>query len=270
MINLTPFKNEPLADFSDERNAQAMLNALEQVESQLGREYPIVIGGDHYTTGDLSDSVNPSRFNQVVGRVHNGTRELADKALAAAGKAFETWQYVSAENRANYLFQAAAVMRRRKNEFNAWMVYEVGKSWAEAEADTCEAIDFMEFYARQALRYDAPQPLTPSPLPFEANEMKYIPLGVGIVIPPWNFPLAIMAGMATAAIVSGNTVVLKPSSAAPAIAAHFVAFTGSKEVGLHINELAAKPRPGQRWIKRVVAEMGGKDAIIVDREADID
>src|SRR5262247_1676314 len=260
MINLTPFKNEPVADFSDERNAQAMLKALEQVESQLGREYPIVIGGDHYTTGDLSDSVNPSRFNQVVGRVHNGTRELADKALAAAGKAFETWQYVSAENRANYLFQAAAVMRRRKNEFNAWMVYEVGKSWAEAEADTCEAIDFMEFYARQALSYDAPRPLTPSPLPFEVNEMKYIPLGVGVVIPPWNFPLAIMAGMGSAV---GEYLVEHPKT-------RFIAFTGSMAVGLRINELAAKPRDGQVWIKRVVAEMGGKDTIVVDETANLD
>src|SRR5262252_10825079 len=222
MINLTPFKNEPLADFSDERNAQAMLKALEQVESQLGREYPIVIGGDHYTTGDLSDSVNPSRFDQVVGRVHNGTRELADKALAAAWKAFETWQYVSAENRANYLFKAVAVMRRRKDEFNAWMVYEVGKSWAEAEADTAEAIDFMDFYARQAMRFAEPQPLTPTPLPYETNELKYVPLGVGVVIPPWNFPLAIMAGMTTSAIVTGNTVVLKPSSDSPAIAYRFV------------------------------------------------
>src|SRR5499425_1948942 len=305
MINLTPFKNEPLADFSDERNAQAMLKALEQVESQLGREYPVVIGGEHYTTGDLSDSVNPSRFDQVVGRVHNGTKELADKALAAAWKAFETWQYVSADHRANYLFQAAAVMRRRKNEFNAWMVYEVGKSWAEAEADTDEAIDFMEFYARQALRYDAPQPLTPSPLKDEVNELNYIPLGVGIVIPPWNFPLAILVGMTTAAFVTGNTVVLKPSSDSPVIAAKFVelleevglppgvvnylpasggkvgdflvahqktrfiSFTGSMEVGLRINELAARPQNGQGWIKRVVAEMGGKDTIVVDETADL-
>ncbi len=306
MINLTPFKNEPLTDFSDERNAQAMLKALEQVESQLGREYPIIIGGERYTTGDICESLNPSKFNQVVGRVHNGTTELADKAIAAAWKAFETWQYVSAEHRANYIFQAAAVMRRRKNELNAWMVHEVGKSWAEAEADTAEAIDFLELYARQALRYDAPQPLTPSPLPFEVNEMKYIPLGVGIVIPPWNFPLAIMAGMAAAAIVTGNTVVIKPSPDAPVIAAkfaelmedislppgvinflpgdgptlgeylvehpktRFISFTGSMAVGLRINELAAKPRDGQVWIKRLVAEMGGKDTIVVDETANLD
>jgi 1-pyrroline-5-carboxylate dehydrogenase len=306
MINLTPFKNEPFADFSDESNAQAMLKALEQVESQLGRDYPIIIGGERYTTGDMSDSLNPSRFDQVIGRVHNGGKDLADKALAAAWKAFETWRNVSVEHRANYLFQAVAVMRRRKNEFNAWMVYEVGKSWAEAEADTSEAIDFMEFYARQALRYDEPQPLTPSPLPFEVNELKYIPLGVGIVIPPWNFPLAIMAGMATAAIVAGNTVIVKPSPDSTVIAAkfmelmeeislppgvinflpgdgptlgeylvehpktRFIAFTGSMAVGLRINELAAKPRDGQVWIKRVVAEMGGKDTIVVDETANLD
>jgi 1-pyrroline-5-carboxylate dehydrogenase len=306
MINLPPFRNEPIADFSDERNAQAMLKALEQVEAQLGREYPVVIGGERYPTGDLHDSLNPSQFSQVVGRVHNGTKELADKAIQTAWKAFEAWRHVPAEQRANYLFQAAAVMRRRKNEFNAWMVYEVGKSWAEAEADTAEAIDFMEFYARQALRYAAPQPLTPSPLPFEVNEMKYIPLGAGVVIPPWNFPLAIMAGMATAAVVTGNTVVIKPSHDSPIIAAKFVelleeislppgvvnflpgdgrtvgehlvehpktrfiAFTGSMAVGLRINELAARPREGQIWIKRVVAEMGGKDTIVVDETANLD
>jgi 1-pyrroline-5-carboxylate dehydrogenase len=306
MINLPPFKNEAFADFSDERNAQGMLRALEQVEAQLGREYPIVIGGERFTTGDLHDSLNPSQFDQVVGRVHHATKELADKALDAAWKAFDSWKNVPVEHRVNYLFKAVAEMRRRKNEFNAWMVYEVGKSWAEAEADTSEAIDFMEFYARQALRYDAPQPLTPSPLADEVNELKYVPLGVGIVIPPWNFPLAIMVGMATAAIVTGNTVIIKPSHDSPVIAAKFVemmeqlslpagvinllpgdgpsvgehlvehprtrfiAFTGSMAVGLRINELAAKPRDGQIWIKRVVAEMGGKDTIVVDETANLD
>src|SRR5262245_38849406 len=306
MINLTPFKNEPLADFSDERNAQAMLKALEQVESELGREYPIVIGSERLKTGDLHESVNPSKFTQVVGRVHHGTKELAGKAIDTASRAFDSWKSVAPEDRANYLFKAAAEMRRRKNEFNAWMVFEVGKSWSEAEADTAEAIYFLEFYARQALRYDAPQPLTPSPLKDEVNELKYIPLGVGIIIPPWNFPLAIMAGMACAAIVSGNTVIIKPSHDSPIIAAKFVelmeqvslppvvinylprdgktvgeymvahpqtrfiAFTGSMSVGLRINELAAKPRAGQIWIKRVVVEMGGKDTIVVDETADLD
>ncbi len=306
MINLPPFKNEPFADFTDERNAQAMQQAIEAVEAELGREYPIIIGGVRYTTGDLHDSLNPSKFDQVVGRVHHATKELADKAIETAWKAFETWKYVPAEQRASYLLKASAEMRRRKNEFNAWMVYEVGKSWAEAEADTAEAIDFMEFYARQALRYGTPQPLTPSPLKDEVNEMNYIPLGAGVVIPPWNFPLAILAGMTTAAIVTGNTAIVKPSHDSPVIAAKFVelmeevslppgvinllpgdgpnvgehlvehpktrfiTFTGSMAVGLRINELAAKSRKGQIWIKRVVAEMGGKDTIVVDETANLD
>jgi 1-pyrroline-5-carboxylate dehydrogenase len=306
MVNLPPFKNESYRDFSDERNAQAMLKALELVESQLGRNYPLVIGGQHIETGDLLASVNPSQFNQVIGSVHHATQAHADQAIAAAWEAFKTWQHVSAEHRANFLFQAAAKLRQRKDEFNAWMVLEAGKSWLEAEADTGEAVDFLDFYARQALKYDAPQPLTPSPLPHEVNEVKYIPLGVGIIIPPWNFPLAIMAGMTGAAIVTGNTVVLKPSDDTPVIAAKFVellesiglppgvvnflpadgptvgeylvkhpqtrfiSFTGSMAVGLRINELAAKPQPGQRWIKRVVAEMGGKDTIVVDETANLD
>ena len=306
MINLPPFQNEPFTDFTDERNAQAMQKAIEAVEAALGREYPIIIGGERHTTGALHASVNPSKFDQVIGRVHHGTKELADKAIASAWKAFDTWKNVPAEERANYLLQATAKMRRRKNEFNAWMVLEVGKSWAEAEADTAEAIDFMEFYARQAVRYAGPQPLTPTPLPHETNELKYIPLGVGIVIPPWNFPLAILAGMAAAAIAAGNTVVLKPSDDSPIIAAkfmelmeecslpagvinflpadgptvgeymvehpktRFISFTGSMAVGLRINELAAKPRDGQSWIKRVIAEMGGKDTIVVDETANLD
>jgi 1-pyrroline-5-carboxylate dehydrogenase len=306
MINLPPFKNEPYRDFSDERNAQDMLKALGQVESQLGREYPLVIGGERISTEQHVDSVNPSNFNQVIGRVSHGSKELADRAIAAAWKAFETWKHTTAEERANYLFKAAAVMRRRKDEFNAWMVFEVGKSWAEAEADTAEAIDFMDFYARQAARFAEPQPLTPTPLPYETNELKYVPLGVGVVIPPWNFPLAIMAGMTTSAIVTGNTVVLKPSDDSPVIAAkfmelleeislppgvvnflpadgptvgeylvehpktRFISFTGSMAVGLRINELAARPREGQVWIKRVVAEMGGKDTIVVDETANLD
>lgn len=306
MINLPAFKNESYRDFSSETHAIAMRRAIERIGSELGREYPVVIGGERLTTGDLLDSVNPAEFSEVIGRVHRATPELADRAIQAAAGTFESWKRVSAEERAGYLFKAAAEMRRRKDDFNAWMVFEVGKSWAEAEADTAEAIDFMDFYARQALRYAGPQPLTPSPLVDEVNEMTWIPLGVGVVIPPWNFPLAIMAGMTTAALVAGNTVVLKPSSDSPVIAAKFVelleqiglppgvvnflpasgaavgdllvthpltrfiSFTGSMEVGLRINQLAAKPSPGQIWIKRVVAEMGGKDTIVVDETADLD
>jgi 1-pyrroline-5-carboxylate dehydrogenase len=211
-----------------------------------------------------------------------------------------------AEERSRYLFSAASELRRRKLEFSAWMVREVGKSWPEADADTAEAIDFLEFYGRQALRYGGPQELTQSPLPNEQNEFFYIPLGVGVVIPPWNFPLAITVGMTTAAVVAGNTIVLKPSSDSPVIAAKFVElmesvglppgvinylpghgsqvgeylvrhprtrfinFTGSKEVGLRVNAMAAQRAEGQLWIKRVVAEMGGKDTIVVDETADLD
>lgn len=301
-----PFKNEPYLDFTNEANAVAMRQALASVERQFGRQYPLIIGGRRYETGDLLHSINPSKYDEVVGSVHRANAELVDKAIDEAWKAYASWSRMPAEHRARYLFNAAAVMRRRKLEFAAWMVYEIGKPWAEADADVAEAIDFMEFYGREAIRYAEPKPATPSPLKDEHNEWFYIPLGVGLVIPPWNFPLAILVGMTTAAIAAGNTVVLKPSSDTPVIAAKFVelmeevslppgvinflpgsgsvvgdslvlhpktrfiAFTGSMEVGLRINELAAKTSPGQIWIKRVVAEMGGKDTIVVDSSADLD
>ena len=305
-MNLPPFKNESYRDWTREENRQAMRSGLERLAGELGEEYPVIIGGERYYTGDLLTSWNPSRRSENIGKVHRATPELGGRAIRAASEAFRDWQRVPVEHRARYLLQAAALMRQRKDEFNAWMVLEVGKSWAEAEADTAEAIDFMEFYARQALRYGQPQPLTPSPLADEVNEVFYLPLGVGLIIPPWNFPLAILVGMTTAALVSGNTVVLKPSSESPVIAARFVAlfeeiglppgvlnflpasggavgdslvehpltrfisFTGSMEVGLRINQLAARTSPGQRWIKRVVAEMGGKDTIVVDETADLE
>lgn len=300
------FKNEPFTDFTNEQNARAMREALADVERQLGREYPLVIGGDHVTTGSLLTSTNPSNPSQAVGSVHLADQELASRALEAAWTAFDSWKRVPAAERVRYLFAAANEMRRRKHEFSSWMVYEVGKSWPEADADTAEAIDFLEFYGREALRYFGAHELTQSPLPNEQNEMFYIPLGVGMVIPPWNFPLAITLGMTIAAVVAGNTVILKPSSESPIIAAtfvelmesvglppgvinflpgssskigdflvghprmRFIAFTGSKDVGLHINELAAKTAEGQIWIKRVVAEMGGKDTIVVDETADLE
>jgi 1-pyrroline-5-carboxylate dehydrogenase len=301
---LPPFQNEPLTDFSIERNRAAMREAIAQVESEFGREYPLIIGGKRYTTGDMLASPNPSNYDEVVGLVHKATAELADKAIEEATAAFREWRNVAPEVRARYLLKAAALLKRRKAEFTALMVLEVGKSWVEADADVAEAIDFSDFYAREMIRYSREHPLTP--LEGEQNELYYLPLGVGVVVPPWNFPLAIMAGMTLAAVVTGNTVVLKPSSDSPIIAARFVelleeaslppgvvnflpgsgsrigdylvgnprtrfiAFTGSKEVGLHINELAAKTAEGQLWIKRVVAEMGGKDTIIVDETANLD
>lgn len=301
---LPPFTNEPLTDFSNENHAVTLREAIANVEAQLGREYPLIIGGKRYTTGDMLASPNPSNFDEVIGLVHKADIALADKALDEATKAFQEWKRVAPEVRARFLLKAAAIMRRRKAELTAWMVLEVGKSWPEADADVAEAIDFTDFYAREMMRYSKEQPLTP--MPGEQNNLYYIPLGVGVVVPPWNFPLAIMTGMTLASVVTGNTVILKPSSDSPIIAAKFVelleeaglppgvvnfvpgsgsrigdylvgnartrfiAFTGSKEVGLHINELAAKTAEGQLWIKRVVAEMGGKDTIIVDETADLD
>lgn len=300
----TEFRNEPFTDFSKEENAVAMRAAIEKVKSELGREYPIVIGGERYTTDKKLDSYNPAKKTELVGRFQKATAELANKAIETANETFNTWKYVPAEKRAEILFKAAAILRERKHEMSAWMIHEVSKSWAEADGDTAEAIDFCEFYAREMLRYASEQPLTK--IAGEDNELVYIPLGVGVVVPPWNFPLAIMAGMTTASLVTGNTVVLKPSSDAPTIAYKFfeileeagmpagvvnfvpgsggevgdklvdhpktryVAFTGSKEIGLRIVERAAKHQEGQLWIKRVVAEMGGKDAIVVDSDADLD
>ena len=300
----TEFRNEPFTDFSREENAQAMRAALEKVRGELGREYPLVIGGERIKTEGKFESLNPARKTEVVGRFQKATPELARRAVETAHETFKTWRNVPATERAQILFRAASRLRERKHEMSAWMIHEVGKTWAEADGDTAEAIDFCEFYAHEMLRYAADQPLVK--IEGEDNRLEYIPLGVGCVIPPWNFPLAIMAGMTVAAAVTGNTVVLKPSSDAPTISykffeileevgmppgvvnfmtgsgaevgdvvvdhplTRFVAFTGSKEIGLRINERAAKVQEGQLWIKRVVAEMGGKDAIIVDADADLE
>ena len=295
---LPPFQNETFVDFTNERNAAVMREAIANAESQFGREYPVIIGGKRYTTGDMLTSVNPSNYEEVIGLVHKANVELADKAIEAATDAFQEWKNVPPEVRARYLLKVASLLRKHKPEFTALIVLEVGKSWAEADGDVAETIDFAEFYAREMIRHNREQELTP--LAGEQNEMFYMPLGVGVVIPPWNFPLALLGGMTLASVVSGNTVVLKPSSESPVVSARFVelleeaslppgvvnfvpgsgakigdylvgnprtrfiAFTGSKEVGLHINELAAKTAEGQRWIKRVVSEMGGKDTIVVD------
>ena len=300
----TEFRNESFTDFSKEENAQAMRNALEKVKGELGREYPLVIGGERITTESKLDSFNPANRTQLVGRFNKATKELANKAVESAAEAFKSWRNTPAQQRAEFLFRIAAILRERRHEFSAWMIYEVAKTWPEADADTAEAIDFCEFYGREMLRYAGEQPVFQ--IAGEESGLEYIPLGVGAVIPPWNFPLAIMAGMTLASVVTGNTVVLKPSSDAPAIAFKFfelleevglppgvvnfmtgsgaevgdvivdhpktryVAFTGSKEVGLRINERAAKVHEGQIWIKRVVAEMGGKDAIIVASDANLD
>jgi 1-pyrroline-5-carboxylate dehydrogenase len=298
------FRNEPFTDFKNPENVRAMQYALESVGGLLGREYGLIIAGERVKTADKIRSINPARPAQVVGVHQKAGAEHAETAMAAALRAYEAWSKVSANERASLLLGAANLIRQRKFEFMAWLTYEVGKNWAEADADVGETIDFLEFYAREALRLAAAT--TPIQFPGERNELLYIPLGVGAVIPPWNFPFAIMAGMTAAAIVTGNTVVLKPSSDSPTIAAKFVevleeagmpdgvvnfcpgsgaafgnaivehpktrfiAFTGSKAVGLEINERGAKTQPGQIWIKRTVLEMGGKDSILVCEDADLD
>jgi 1-pyrroline-5-carboxylate dehydrogenase len=298
------FRNEAMTDFSKEENAQAMREAINRVRSELRRDYPLVIGGERIMTGRTFDSLNPARKTEIVGRFQKATEELALLAVERANETFHSWSRTPAEERAALLFRVANLLRERRHYFSAWMIHEVAKSWPEADADTAEAIDFCDFYAREMLRYAGPQPLVK--IEGEENRLDYIPLGVGVVIPPWNFPLAIMAGMTVASVITGNTVVLKPSSDAPTIAYKFfelleeagmppgvvnfmtgsgaevgdvivdhpktryIAFTGSKEVGLRINERAAKVHDGQLWIKRVVAEMGGKDAIIVDADTDLD
>jgi 1-pyrroline-5-carboxylate dehydrogenase len=300
----TPFENAPFTDFTKEENRRAQMEALEQVKSELGQTYPLIIGGKKITNESTFASVNPSQPDQVIGYFSKATVEQANEAVQAAAQAFEGWRRVPAEERAGYLFAAADLLKQRRFYVNAWMIYEVGKSWPEADGDTAEAIDFLEFYAREMIRLAGEQPLIR--IDTEDSELVYIPLGVGAVIPPWNFPAAIMVGMTSASFVTGNTVVLKPASTSPMIAWQFmrilediglpagvvnfltgsgstigdalienpqvryIAFTGSRDVGLRINELAAKPRRGQKWIKRTILEMGGKDAVVVDETADLD
>jgi 1-pyrroline-5-carboxylate dehydrogenase len=302
--HLPEFTNEPFIDFSKPENRKRMEDALKKVKSEFGREYPMWIAGQKTVTPEKRNSTNPSRPAEVIGVFQNANADMARQAVEAAHKYFDTWKKVPARERAKCIFKAAQIVRERKYELNALVCYEVGKTWIEADADIAETIDFCEFYGREMLRLAEPQKLTP--MRGERNYLVYIPLGVGVVIPPWNFPCAIMAGLVAASLVTGNTVVLKPASDSPTIAAKFIdilyeagipkeavnfitgpggavgdtlvqhpktryiGFTGSKEVGLRISELAGKATPGQIWIKRTVLEMGGKDAIVVDEEADID
>jgi len=301
---LPPFTNEPFVDFTQPENKRRMQAAIADVQSKLGREYDLVIGGKRVKTSGKIFSMNPARPAEVIGVHQRAGADHVEPAMQAAQAAFATWRRTSAEERADLLFRAAALIRERSFEFCAWLTLEVGKNWAEADADVGETIDFLEFYGREALRLA--QAKTPIQLPGERNELHYIPLGVGAVIPPWNFPFAIMAGMTAASIVCGNTVILKPSVDSPTIAAkfielleevgmpdgvvnfcpgegrdfgsavvahpqtRFIAFTGSKAVGLEIHERAAKTPPGQIFIKRTILEMGGKDSIIVEPDCDID
>lgn len=304
IVLVVEFANEMLTDFSRTEHRDKMRRACELVSGQFGRNYDLIIGGHRIGTKDRIRSEDPSDVSQTVGYAAKANTQHAEEAMNAAWDAFATWRLVPPEARARYLFKAAAIMRRRKFEMSAWMCYEAGKTWAEADADTAEAIDFLEFYAREMIRLGGTQPLTR--IHGEDNELTYIPLGVGVIIPPWNFPLAILTGMTSAAIVAGNTVVVKPASTTPVIAAklfeileeaglppgvanylpgsggeigdflvahprtRFINFTGSRDVGVRISRMAAEVQPGQKWLKRVVAEMGGKDAIVIDAGVDVE
>jgi 1-pyrroline-5-carboxylate dehydrogenase len=301
--DLKPFSNEPFKDFNDPTEKKSMQSALAEARKQLGQSYPLKIAGQASSTKATFNSVNPAKPSEVIGTHIDATEADALAAVNAAEAAFPSWSRTPVSDRVAILLRTAQLIRERHYEFCAWLTLEVGKNYAEADADVGECIDFLEFYARQMLHLN--EATTPIQFPGERNLLRYVPLGPGAVIPPWNFPFAIMAGMTSAAIVTGNAVVLKPSPDAPTIAAHFVAllteaglpqgvvnlvqggpavgraitespkirfiaFTGSKKVGLEIHERAAKTQPGQRFIKRTILELGGKDGIIVAADADVD
>ncbi|MDP4219351.1 MAG: L-glutamate gamma-semialdehyde dehydrogenase [Bacteroidota bacterium] len=301
---LPNFRNETYKDFSLPKEKAAMESAIKQARASLGKEYPLLIGSERIKTNDFILSRNPAHPSEIIGKFGKGTVGLAQRSLDTASKAFESWRLVDPYHRADILMKAAAICRRRRYEINAWMVLEVGKNYLEADADTAEAIDFLEFYAREMYRLAGHQPVHKNQ--GEVGYLEYLPLGVGVIVPPWNFPFAILVGTASAAIVTGNTIILKPSSDSPMMGwlfaeimheaglpdgvlnfftapggeigdylvkspvTRFISFTGSKEIGLRITQLAATPEKGQKWIKRVVAEMGGKDGIVVAKDADVE
>lgn len=300
---LKPFQNEPFTDFSRDENRKKMQDALARVKSELGKTWPLVIGGERVKTKETFPSVNPSRTKEVIGHVGKATKQDALRAIAAAAQAFERWRDTDPMDRAQLLVKAADVIRKRYFDFAAWIVHESAKSWREADVEVGECIDFLEYYAREWLRMASPHE---SRIAGEDNEYVYEPRGVAVVIAPWNFPLAILAGMTAAAVVTGNTAIMKPSEQSSVLGAKLqevweeagappgvvnylpgigeeigptliehpdvavVAFTGSQAVGLTINEQAAKTPPQQDHVKRVIAEMGGKNATVIDADADLD
>ncbi len=301
---MDPFRNEPYSDFTAPMPQRAYREAIEVVASKLGGHVPLIIGGKPVDTDDRIVSINPAKPDEVVGTTAMASEAEAQRAIDAAAAAYPDWARRSAKDRAELVHRIGDLISERKFDMSAWMTLEAGKNWAEAEADVAEAIDFCRYYAHEALRLDEPVPV--HSYVGETNESFLIPIGPGVVIPPWNFPLAILVGMTVGPVVAGNTVVLKPASNTPLLGAHFmdivaeagmpdgvinflpgsggvvgdflvdhpsirfVNFTGSKEVGLRIAERAALVRPGQKWLKRAFMEMGGKDGLIVDETADLD
>ncbi|QQK74980.1 L-glutamate gamma-semialdehyde dehydrogenase [Salicibibacter cibarius] len=301
---VAPFKNDAPIDWEAPENRTILNKNLEFVKSKFGEEYPLMIGGEEVLTENKRPSYNPAVHSEVVGYVNQASQDHIETAISAARSAYESWGQTTFQERSLYLFKAAEIMKRRKAELVAWQIYEAGKNFAEADGEINEAIDFLEMYGRLAIELDQGQDLVS--LPGIENRLEYKPLGVGAVISPWNFPIAIVTGMTVSAIVTGNTVLLKPAALTPVIAAkfmeimheanipdgvinfipgssgeigdymvahrdiNFISFTGSKEAGLHIDEMAHKRIPGQRWIKRVISEMGGKNGVVVDESADLD
>lgn len=301
---LNPYRPEPYSDFGDPQVRRAYEAALAVVASELGERSMLVIGGEHIDTRDSIDSVNPADPTMIVGTSAAAGVEHVDQAITAAWDAFDGWSRRTAEERAGMIHRVGDILSDRRYEFAAWQIFEAGKNWAEAEADVAEAVDFCRYYAHQALRLS--EPIASVEFPGESNESWLIPLGAGVVIPPWNFPLAILVGMTVGPVAAGNTVVLKPASNTPLIGwgfmkvleqagvphgvvnylpgaggtigdalvdhprTRFVNFTGSKEVGIRIAERSAVVNESQRWLKRSFMEMGGKDALIVDDTANLE
>jgi RHH-type proline utilization regulon transcriptional repressor/proline dehydrogenase/delta 1-pyrroline-5-carboxylate dehydrogenase len=298
------YENAPLVNFVYEQNQDRMREALARVRPQLGRKYPLVINGDKVWTDKTIASINPTSPEDVVGHVAEAGIPEAERAVKAARDAFEKWSRASFETRCRLLERAADIMHRRRFELSALEVFEVGKAWAEADGDIREAMDFCRFYAHEMRVIGRPR-LTQHVLGEESYQ-HYWPRGVAMIIAPWNFPMAILCGMTTAALVTGNTVIMKPAEQSAVIGAmlmeifeeagvppgvlnylpgkgsvmgahlvdhkdvDLIAFTGSREVGLRIWESAGKTREGQRELKRVICEMGGKNAVIIDADADLD
>lgn len=301
---LNPYRCEPYSDFTEPSAGARYQGALERVAATLGERALLVIGGEHVDTKASIESVNPAYPTELVGTSASGEPDHVEAAIAAAWEAYPAWSSRTAQDRAGIIHRVGDIIAERKYEFSAWQTFEAGKNWSEAEADVAEAIDFCRYYAHQALRMSEPVPV--HDYAEELNESWLQPMGAGVVIPPWNFPLAILVGMAIGPVAAGNTVVLKPASNTPLVGwgfikvlaeaglppgvvnylpgsggsigdalvdhprTRFVNFTGSKEVGLRIAERSAKVQDGQKWLKRAYMEMGGKDALIVDDTADID
>ncbi|MEA3503380.1 MAG: aldehyde dehydrogenase family protein, partial [Actinomycetota bacterium] len=301
---LLPYRSLPYSDFSEPAPTDAYRDALDKVHGELGVHAPLVIGGERIMTEGVIRSVDPSRPDRLVGTASSANAEHAVAALAAAWDAFPYWAGRPAAERAELIHRVGDLIAERIYEFAAWQTYEAGKNWAEAEADVAEAIDFCRYYAHQALVMD--EPIAVYDYPGETNESWLQPIGAGVVIPPWNFPLAILVGMTVGPVAAGNTVVLKPASNTPLVGwgfmqtleeagvpdgvvnflpgpgsevgdvlvdhptTRFINFTGSKEVGLRIGERSSKVHEGQKWMKRAYMEMGGKDALIVDETTNLD